>query len=85
MEPFDFMSPEAETLVLSRFPCPALCSLARAVVIDRLTVSGMETLLVEYALCTECVANEALSAHAATGPCRGDDGPFPVSLARGAR
>ena len=43
------------------------------------------TLLVEYALRTECVANEALSAHAATGPSRGDDGPFLVSLARGAR
>ena len=39
MEPFDFKSPEVETLVLS---CPPLCSLARAVVVHRLTVSGME-------------------------------------------
>ena len=42
MAPFDFKSPEAETLVLSRFPCLPLCSLARAVVVHRLTVTGME-------------------------------------------
>ena len=42
-------------------------------------------MLVEYALRTECVANEALSARAEKGPCRGGDRPFPVSLAQGAR
>ena len=43
--PIDFKSPEAETLVLSRLPCQPPCSLARAVVVHKLTASGMERCL----------------------------------------
>ena len=77
MEPFDFKSPEVETLVLSRFPCPPLQPRSRC---GGSQADGVwdGTLLVQYALRKECVANEALSTHAATGPCRGGDGPFPV-------
>ena len=37
----DFKSPEAETVMLRRLPCQPLCSLACAVVVHKLTTSGM--------------------------------------------